>query len=341
MRMVTHLYEVVRQRAASEPTAIALGSQQGLLWKTVDSQQLLALVDRLADELAALGVSSGDRVITWLPSGWQNPVYLFALWKLGAIVVPFDREMNQDAAARIVQRVEPRLIVVDGAEPPSWAPDELTVTWWEPGTRGAGEALPSKTPTPTLSLAGGGSAGAGVAPSPSQGEGRAGASTDWTRPSEELAAIFFTSGTTGNPKGCMISHANLISQIDAAGDIIPLDSSCRLASILPLSHLFEMTCGMLYPIARGAAIHYVPSRRGPDILRVFQEQQITHMVAVPQLLTLMGQTLDGRLREKLPKPAYDAMIALADRLPFAARRTLFLPIHKMLGGKLRLFGAGG
>src|SRR5262245_8762399 len=114
--MFSHLYEVVRQRAASEPTAIALGSQQGLLWKTVDSQQLLTYVDRLADELADLGVENGDRVVTWLPSSWQTPVYLFALWKLGAIVVPFDREMNQDAAARIVKRVEPRLIVVDGAE---------------------------------------------------------------------------------------------------------------------------------------------------------------------------------------------------------------------------------
>src|SRR5262249_49411352 len=152
------------------------------------------------------------------------------------------------------------------------------------------------------------------------------------RPSEELAAIFFTSGTTGNPKGCMISHANLASQIDAAGDIIPLDSSCRLASILPLSHLFELTCGLLYPIARGAAIHYVPSRRGPDILRVLQEQAITHMVAVPQLLTIMGQTLDGRLREKLPPRAYDGLMGLAERLPFAARRRLFFPIHKQLGG---------
>src|SRR5687768_14286917 len=141
-RMFTHLYDVVRQRAASMPTAIALGSQQGLLWKTVDSQQLLDLTDRLADELAAKGVGEGDRVITWLPSSWQTPIYLFACWKLGAIVVPFDREMNQDAAARIVERVEPRLIIVDGAEPPSWAPDELTVTWWEPGTRGAGEPPP-------------------------------------------------------------------------------------------------------------------------------------------------------------------------------------------------------
>jgi len=323
--MFGHLYEVVRQRAASEPTAIALGSQQGLLWKTVDSQQLLALIDRLADELAALGVENGERVIIWLPSGWQTPIYLFALWKLGAIVVPFDREMNQDAAARIVQRVEPRLIVVDGAEPPPWAPDELTVTWWEPGTK-------QPSPPDPLSLA----RERGSQPTGAE----RGSSDGWQRPTEELAAIFFTSGTTGNPKGCMITHTNLTSQLVAAGDIIPLDSSCRLASILPLSHLFEMTCGMLYAISRGAAIHYVPSRRGPDILRVFQEHQITHMVAVPQLLTIMGQTLDTQLREKLPKPAYGAMMALAERLPFPARRALFAPIHKKLGGKLRLFGAG-
>ena len=145
--MSRHLYEVVRQRAASEPTAIALGSQQGLLWKTVDSQQLLAQVDLIAAELAARGVQTGDRVITWLPSTWLTPVYLFAIWKLGAIVVPFDREMNPDAAARIVQRVEPSLIVVDADDPPTWAPGDLTVTWWEPGAH-SGHRTPHPNPLP-------------------------------------------------------------------------------------------------------------------------------------------------------------------------------------------------
>src|SRR4051794_8170434 len=190
--MFSHLYEVLRQRAASEPSAIALGSQHGLLWKTVDSQQLLDLVDRLAVELNQLGVQEGERVITWLPSSWQTPICLFACWKLGAIVVPFDREMNQDAAARIVERVEPTLIVVDGAEPPAWAPDELTVQWWEPGTRG-------ETSPPAGTINGGAIHRAPTEPStvgarfiaPAGGGG-------WTRPSEELAAIFFTSGTTGN-----------------------------------------------------------------------------------------------------------------------------------------------
>lgn len=94
----------------------------------------------------------------------------------------------------------------------------------------------------------------------------------------------------------MITHANFCSQVEALQDNIPLDPACRLASVLPLSHLFEMTGGLLYPLSRGAAIHYVPSRRGPDILGVLQAQRVTHMIAVPQLLTLMGRALDEQLQ---------------------------------------------
>jgi long-chain acyl-CoA synthetase len=156
-----------------------------------------------------------------------------------------------------------------------------------------------------------------------------------------VAAIVFTSGTTGDPKGCTITHANLCSQVEAIRYTIPLDPSCRLASILPLSHLFELTVGLLYPLAQGAAVHYVPSRRGPDIVRVFAEQRITHLIGVPQLLTLMGQTLDAQLRASVPGPAYRALCAAAERLPLAARRRLFWLVHRKLGGELRTMAAGG
>src|SRR5581483_5436626 len=158
---------------------------------------------------------------TWLPNEWRTPVYLFALWKLGAIVVPFDREMNPEAAARILASVEPRCVLTGYGGRPPWAGKEPLLEWWEPRGR--------EHPT--------------------------GAAAEWTRPAEELAAVVFTSGTTGVPKGCMITHANLCSQVDALADTIPLDLSCRLASILPLSHLFELTVGLLYPLASGATIH--------------------------------------------------------------------------------------
>jgi long-chain acyl-CoA synthetase len=302
---VRNLYELLERRATRYPLAAAVGGQEGLSWRTLTSRDLLGLVDRLAAELAGLGVSSGDRVVVWLPNHWRTPVYLFAAWKLGAIVVPFDREMNPEAGASILDSVEPRSVLVGYDERPAWAAGRELTAWWEPGRRGG-------TPMP-----------------------------DWTAPAEELAAIFFTSGTTGNPKGCMISHANVLSQVVAAHERIPLDPMCRLASILPLSHLFELTCGLVYPLDSGAAVHYIPSRRGPDIVRVLSEQRITHMMAVPQLLQLMGQSLDQQLRAALPQRAYAALIATAERLPLAQRRALFWMVHRKIGGQFRLLAAGG
>src|SRR5581483_652333 len=135
--MVEHLYQLVRRRAEAYPTAIALGGQRRLGWKTLDSRQLLDAVDGLADELAAQGVREGDRVVTWLPNEWRTPVYLFALWKLGAIVVPFDREMNPEAAARILASVEPRCVLTGYGARPGWASDDdRVVEWWDPSATG-------------------------------------------------------------------------------------------------------------------------------------------------------------------------------------------------------------
>src|SRR5919197_6275508 len=110
--MLTHLYDIVRQRAERYPDAISLGGQHGLVWKTITSRRLLELVERLAAELAAEGIREGDWVVLWVPNQWRTPVYLFALWKLGAIVVPFDREMNPEAATSILQSVQPRCLIV-------------------------------------------------------------------------------------------------------------------------------------------------------------------------------------------------------------------------------------
>jgi long-chain acyl-CoA synthetase len=219
--------------------------------------------------------------------------------------VPFDKDMNAQAAVAILAAVEPRLVILGYDQRPAWAPPDA-VDWWEP-----------------------------AAASPVD------ASASWTPPDEQLAAIFFTSGTTGQPKGCMISHANLCSQVAAFEQRIPLDRTARLASILPLSHLFELTCGLLYPLSRGAAVHYIPSRRGPDIVRVLAEQRITHMMAVPQLLMLMGNALEQRLQSRLPAGVYRGLMRLADRSPLGLRRRLFFMVHRQLGGRLRLLAAGG
>lgn len=305
--MFSHLYEIVLHRAAAYPTEVAFGSQEGLAWRLITGAELLERVDRAALELAAAGVAEGSRVVVWAPNHWRTVAFMFGLWKLGAVVVPFDREMSAEAGRRIIAAVEPAMVLRGYGEAPGWAEGASVTEWWEPGSR-----TPADAP---------------VGP--------------WTRPSEELATISFTSGTTGHPKGCMITHANLCSQVDALGDTVPLDPTCRLASVLPLSHLFELTVGMLYPLACGAAVYHVPSRRAADVVRVFQEHRITHVVGVPQLLTLMGHGLVTQLRARLPAWLFDRLWRLAGRLPRSARRALFFPVHRRLGGSLRQMASGG
>ena len=323
MLPLTHLFQIVLRRAETYPTDVAIGGQEGLTWRTLDSRELLEGTNQLADELAGEGIRAGDRVVVWLPSGWRTPVYLFALWKLGAVVVPFDREMNPEAAARIIRRVDPRCVLVGYNERPAWTSHARVLEWWTPGRPTTVASETSRRGAP----------GTRSAEPASDEPGHI--------PDEPLAAISFTSGTTGEPKGCMITHANFCAQIASAFDLLPLDTHCRIASILPLSHLFELTGGLLYPLAAGAAVHYVPSRRGPDLVRVLNEQHITHMLVVPQILASMGQAADEQLEQRVPPPLRHTLETIADHLPIGARRYLYWMVHRHLGGKLRLFVAGG
>lgn len=308
--MYTHLYEVLCNRAKTYPDAVAVSGQQDLVWKTVSGREMLDLVDRLAVELETkLYVANGDRVVLWVPNGWRTPIYMFAVWKLGAIAVPFDKDMNPRAASSIIDKIEPKCIITGYHDRPPWlAETRGSVEWWEPGS----ECIE----TPHLE-------------------------SSWTVPEEPLAAIYFTSGTTGDPKGCMITHANLCFEVEVLKPYIPLDPSCRLASILPLSHLYELTAGLLCSLNGGASIHYVPSRRSADIVRVMQEQHITHMIAVPQLLIMMGNALDEQLRTQLPAPIYRMLFSMAAHLPLPVRHRLFWFVHRKLGGQLRLIVSGG
>src|SRR5262249_59799371 len=77
------------------------------------------------------------------------------------------------------------------------------------------------------------------------------------------------------------------------------------------------------------------------ILRVLREQRGTHMMAVPQLLTIMGQTLDEQLRARLPARTYRVLNRIAERRPLDSRRRLFRMIHRRLGGELRVLASGG
>lgn len=77
--------------------------------------------------------------MVWVPNSWRTPVYLFALWKLGAIVVPFDREMNPESVERILSSVNARGVIAGYDERPVWAKVADVIDWWEPHSNAGAE----------------------------------------------------------------------------------------------------------------------------------------------------------------------------------------------------------
>src|SRR5262249_47404119 len=154
--------------------------------------------------------------------------------------------------------------------------------------------------------------------------------------------LVFTSGTTGAPKGVMLTHANLVAQVKMLAQVFRLDHRDVVLSVLPLHHTFELTCGFLLPVAQGASVHYLERLDAQTLARAFTTVRPTAMIGVPAL----WQTLHRRVRQELAQRGNlleTAVDALLDALPQVRRATglnlaawLLRPLHERFGGRLRL-----
>jgi len=161
---------------------------------------------------------------------------------------------------------------------------------------------------------------------------------------QDLAAIVYTSGTTGAPKGVMLTHGNILSNVYAVSHLFAIGPGDNFLSVLPLHHAFETTAGFLGPFYMGAGITYAESLKSYNLTRNMQETGVTVMCGVPLLYNLF---YDGIFREVEEKGG--VMRALFSILVFLAkglysqwlRRKLFALIHRQFGGKIRFFVSGG
>ena len=297
-----------------EDAALKYGDRPALLFKTGlrymrwSYEDLLRDSTRLASELQARGVQKGDRVLIWGPNCPQWVLAFFACLRAGAIAVPLDVRSAPDFAHNVAGQTDPRLMFASRFTPAVHRELGLETIDFEE----VESLLDSR-----------------AAPAP----------VDVSQ--DDLAEIMFTSGTTGDPKGVMLTHGNLLSNLESIKQYIPGEPTYRLVSILPLSHMFEQVGGLLIPLSAGANVTYPLSLKPVTLFKTLAERKVTLLLVVPQVLDLFIKGVEREVNRQGKERAWRLLMGIGRYVPVPVRRLLFRSVHRRFGGKLTHVVAGG
>lgn len=294
---------IVRLPELGERPAVGLRGELGSRWWSY--RRLYRETLRAAALLASRGVGHGDHLLLWGPNApeWVA-FFLAAVWR-GAVVVPLDDDASPELAARIAREVGARLIVV--------GPDRAT----------AGVGVPAvdlyalhRDPE----LAEGGALRLPVA-------------------AEDLVLVYFTSGTTAAPRGVVISHGNLTSQLARfrRWRWLVRRVPFRIMVLAPLSHIQGMLLGICIPFAVGLSALYTRSLHPGQLIRAIRDERLTILSTVPRALHTLGFEIQRRPYAGVP---LGERIARA-RIRFLRRHFTFRAVRALLGYRFWVIFVGG
>ncbi|MBZ0232241.1 MAG: AMP-binding protein [Deltaproteobacteria bacterium] len=279
--------------------------------------------------LESMGVGSGGRVALLCENRPAWVISFLAALQAGAVVVPLDIKLGTGELVALLRHARPRLVLASHGH---------AARAHEVAARLAG-------PVPVVSIEGDDSHDGGEI-----SEVMTRLSSDpcvsLARAEDEPALVIYTSGTTGEPKGVTISFGNLLHQVKAVDHVIGPQGRERFLSILPLCHLYELICGLLVPLTRGATISYpaTESLLPAELTRIMRQRKITSLVGVPLLYRALARGIAVELRRasRLARAYVAAASALAAALPITwLRRLLHRPVLARMGGSLAQLYSGG
>ncbi len=289
---------------------------------------LAGLAGRVAAFLAAQGIVQGDRVLLWADNSAEWIAAFHGCLLRGVLAVPLDAAGSADFAARVAADVRPKLAVGDA----------LLLAKLAAAHTGPEVPVPAY-PTlafpplafPTLAF------------------------EDWLNhlPDAEMGAVsglsadtplqvLFTSGTTGEPKGVVLTHGNVLSSVGPIEDgaqpymryeriVHPL----RILHTLPLSHVFGQTMGLWVPPIFRAELHFESRLAAPHIIELIRTERISVLAAVPRVLALLKAHLEAA------HPSLAERAARSQTLSSWRRWWRFLAVHREFGFKFWAFVSGG
>src|SRR6266566_3867115 len=163
---------------------------------------------------------------------------------------------------------------------------------------------------------------------------------------DSIAALLYTSGTTADPKGVMLTHANLLGEVEAVFGCVHLGPDDAVLSVLPLFHVLSQMANLLLPLVKGSRVVYLETLNTTELLRALRERQITAFAVVPQFFYLIHERTFKEVsqRGKLAQVAIRALMAVTRffrKFGWNIGKIFFRPIHKTFGDKMRYLVTGG
>src|SRR5206468_2026767 len=263
-----------------------------------------------AAALSAAGLRQGDAVLIQGPDGadWVEAL-LGTLWA-GGVAVPLESATPDELRARIAAKVGGRLLLAQRDVAPPAGARRIELGSWAELAAAARDS--------------------GVDPGP-----------------EDRAEVIFTSGTTGDPKGVILTHGNLLS------DFAPIERAyrrrerlvraagrLRFLSTLPLSHMFGQAISVFLPLTMGLTVVFVPARPG-EVMEAARRFKAWGLFTVPRLLDLLSAEVRRTLAETGGLEAFERRQERLANRPFYLQAVLHWRVQRLFGWRFRLIVSGG
>ncbi len=272
--------------------------------------------------LVEQGLGPGDHIALIGDNAPEWGMAWFAIQRIGAVAIPLERDLRTRDVPKLLSAGDARALLVGDALAES-----------RPG-------LVGDLPVPALRFS------AMFALGDEEQEADRIARLPTPARGGSVASILFTSGTTGAPKGVMLTHRNFTSLVARLLSVYDIGEEDGALSVLPLHHSFEFTTGFLLPLSRGAQIAYLEELSPESLTRELKKGHTTCMVGVPALWDLLRRRILAPFAERSPR-AEDLIVALIDALHLLRDDTgvnlgpaVFLPVHAAFGGRLRYLISG-
>jgi len=287
----------------------AYAERQGYRTIRHSYRDLARMAYGFAAELESRGIRKGERVMLWGPNSAAWVAAFFGCAYRGVIAVPMDDSATTDFALRVSQHVEPKLLVCSPQHAPADQPF-LLFDVLKPRVRPASPAEPV-----TL---------------------------------EDPLEIVFTSGTTGDPKGVVLTHGNVLANVEPLEAQIapylkyePLVHPIRFLNLLPLSHVFGQFLGMFLPSLLRGTVFFQDTLKPAEVLHTIKRERISVLVAVPRMAQSLKEKIERDVESEESIQDFREKLRAAEGKHFLLRWWIFRGVHRRLGWKFWAFISGG